>query len=100
MGDVRMRYHDADCEHCAELGRNAQLLEPVKGFGSQGTTPTIPEELHSISQELVRAYERATGKPLDVEVRLYYQGQEFVYTMSEERARTLFLFKLGWDWST
>jgi hypothetical protein len=70
-------------------------LTPVKGFGGQDPTPTEPCQLHSISYELVRAHEHATGEPLDLEVRLYYQGKEYIYAMPEADARELFAFPIG-----
>lgn len=90
--NVKVHVHAPDCEHCEELRRKAAWLEPFKGFGGQDDKPAHPTELHSVSGDLARAYERATGEPLDLEVRVYHKGRAYSYAMSEELARALFLF--------
>jgi hypothetical protein len=95
--NVRSRVHDDGCEHCTELRRAVGPLDPLIKDGYPERY-SHPEQLHSLSPSVVRAYERATGEHLDVEVRLYYQGKETVYTMSEERARALFRFDFCKPW--
>ncbi|MXM65531.1 hypothetical protein GR925_19250 [Streptomyces sp. HUCO-GS316] len=91
--NVRIRVHDEDCEHCDELRESSR--EPFKGFGHPDDKLTHPSQLHSLSGDLARAYERATGEPLDLEVRLFYQGHAYSYAMSEADARALFQFHIG-----